>query len=137
MKAVQARLQSTTHSKEGDGASVALDGVGAGRNLGSRSSSGSSSRGAGVQQAEQKPPQVCYSCYTQACAVKLGDDVNMSKAQVDPRLPADVQEEVKQQVVEMARRTQTVTAAEHGAALSKVLREAYVAVTEQGCLQHR
>ena len=120
MKAVQARLVSIT----GDDASVGNHAGG----QGGCSSSSSSSTPAGQQQRAQH-------LQGQACAVKLGDDVSMSKAQVDPRLPLEVQEEVKQHVVEMARRTQKVTAADHGVALSRVLREAFVAVVEEGCLQ--
>jgi hypothetical protein len=77
----------------------------------------------------------------QESAVKLGDGSNLSKAQVDPRLPAETQKEVlgrvqamvDQGLEELGQGFGEVEAAQ-SAALSEVLREAYVAVVREGLL---
>lgn len=69
----------------------------------------------------------------QACAVKLGDG-DLSKAQTDPRLPAKARQGVLQDMQAMVKAGGQLEEGAHGAALSQVLREAYVAVVREGVL---
>lgn len=79
----------------------------------------------------------------QACAVKLGDDDTHSKAQVDPRLPADVAQPLLQRLITAAHDTAELAAhlmkhdreGQVARRLSAVLSEAYEEVVVGGVLQ--
>jgi hypothetical protein len=92
---------------------------------------------------EQQQQQQCRMRLgtLQESAVKLGDGSSLSKAQVDPRLPAETQKEVLSRVQAMVaeglaqlRQGSGDDAKQQSASLSEVLREAYVAVVRQGLL---
>jgi hypothetical protein len=93
------------------------------------------------QQQQQQQQQCCRMRLgtLQESAVKLGDGSSLSKAQVDPQLPAETQKEVLTRVQAMVAEGLAQLLQGHGsegqaAALSEVLREAYVAVAREGLL---
>lgn len=70
------------------------------------------------------------STQQQASAIKLGDDVSLSKMQLDPRLTHQQKEDVKRRVIAMAADSSDPSLLDSGA-ISKVIDTAYCDVTQR------